>query len=188
MKCFKCGKPGYTTRTCPNCSKARPNNRKPSDDNRKMPGRGNGNPKDQDRKSFAQIKEKPKIKKKKKPKVGENTTELGFAQIGTVERDPIIEYSFVNIGVVESPSKTPLKTETEPDELSEAEYTLGGSNNIGGEFTEYFTPNLVKEMKHNGLCDDDSLKFDVQRSALHVDTHLAQCLTCGGRGFMGLEC
>ena len=43
-------------------------------------------------------------------------------------------------------------------------------------------------MKYRGMCENDETSFSIERSALHQDTYLAQCLTCGGRGFMGLDC
>ena len=38
------------------------------------------------------------------------------------------------------------------------------------------------------MCEGDSTTFNIERSALIQETYLAQCLICGGRGFMGLDC
>ena len=81
-----------------------------------------------------------------------------------------------------------FKTEVEPENLSDINYAYVGSNIIGGEFSEYFTPSLVREMKHRGMCEGDNTAFTIEASALHQETHLAQCLICEGRGFMGLKC
>ena len=109
-------------------------------------------------------------------------------QLGAVEPESNIEYSFVNICKVDSPSKTPLKTEAEPENISEINYAYGGSNIISGEFSEYFTPSLVREMKYRNMCNDDNTTFTIEWSGAHQKTYLAQCLICGGRGFMGLDC
>ena len=66
-------------------------------------------------------------------------------QLGTVDEYHNVEYSFVKICKVDSPSNTQLKTETEPEDLSDINYVYGGSNIIRGEFSEYFTPSLVRE-------------------------------------------
>ena len=96
-------------------------------------------------------------------------------QLRTVDEDHNVEYSFVNICKVDSPSKTPLKTETEPDNLSDINYAYGGSNIIGGEFSEYFTPSLVREIKHRDMCEGDNTTFTVKRSALNQETYIVQC-------------
>ena len=43
-------------------------------------------------------------------------------------------------------------------------------------------------MKQRDMCEGDNTAFTIEVSALHQETHLAQCLICGGRGFMGLKC
>ena len=62
--------------------------------------------------------------------------ECGFMKLGTVDRDSRIESLFVNICMVDSPSKTPLKTDTEPKNTLDLDYAQSGSNIIGGRFTE----------------------------------------------------
>lgn len=185
LKCYNCGKLGYTIKTCPTCSKKNEFKMNKESNNKKTE---KSDFRKYDKKSFSQVKDKPKIKPKRKKKTTQDTAELGFMQMGTVEEDSNVEYSFVNICKVDSPSKTPLKTETEPENILDITYAYGGSNIIGGEFSEYFTPSLVREMKQRGMCDDDSTTFIIDRSVLHQETYLAQCLICGGRGFMGLEC
>ena len=185
LKCFNCGKLGFTIKTCPDCSRKNNFNTNKGNNTNK-PGKSDS--KNQDKKSFAQVKEKSKAKPKKKQKKTQESAELGFMQLGSIEEEDNVEFSFVNICKVDSPSKTPLKTETEPENLSDINYTYGGSNIIGGEFSEYFTPSLVREMKQRDMCEGDNTAFTIEVSALHQETHLAQCLICGGRGFMGLKC
>ena len=57
---------------------------------------------------FAQVKDKPKVKAKNKQINAQETAELGFMQLGTVDGYHNVEYSFVNICKVDSQSKTPL--------------------------------------------------------------------------------
>ena len=78
--------------------------------------------------------------------------------------------------------------EHKPEDLPDVEYTQSDSNIIGGNFSEYFTPSLVREMKFREMCDPMNNAFAIARSLHHKDTQLAQCLTCGGRGFIGLKC
>ena len=47
-------------------------------------------------------KDKTKIMPKKKLKASEETAELGFLKLGTVDRDSTVEYSLVNIAKVKS--------------------------------------------------------------------------------------
>ena len=72
-------------------------------------------------------------------------------------------------------------------EFSDINYTYGGSNIIGGEFSEYFTPSLLREMKQRDMCEGDNTAFTIEVSALHQETHLAQCLICGGRGNLPVD-
>ena len=37
------------------------------------------------------------------------------------------------------------------------------------------------------MWEDDNTRFAIERSVIHQDTYLGQCLTCGGRDFMGLD-
>ena len=152
MKCYNCGKLVFTIKTCPDCSKKNNFNTNKGNNTNK-PGKSDS--KNQDKKSFAQVKEKSKAKSKKKQKKTQESAELGFMQLGSIEEEDNVEFSFVNICKVDSPSKTPLKTETEPENLSDINYTYGGSNIIGGEFSEYFTPSLVREMKQRDMCEGD---------------------------------
>ena len=121
LKCFKCGTLGYTVRNYPNCSKGS-GGFKPKDQKYKKPPKLDKP--NNEKKLFAKVKEKPKPLEK--------SAELGFVQMTSVSRDPVVEYSFVNICKVDSPSKMPLKKEHEPDDLPEAEYTQSDSNIIGG--------------------------------------------------------
>ena len=73
-------------------------------------------------------------------------------------------YSFVNICKVNSPNKTTLKSETEPENLSDTNDAHSSSNIIGGKFTGYFTPNLVIEIKYRGMCEEENTKFSIERS------------------------
>ena len=44
---------------------------------------------------FAQVKEKPKVKAKKKERNSQETAELGFMQLGTVDEDHNAKYSLL---------------------------------------------------------------------------------------------
>ena len=94
---------GYTTKTCPKCSKNNQVNAS-RDNNKKRPDKSDQ--KRHEKKPFAQVKEKPMAKSKKNQKAPEESAELGFMQLGTVGRDSTIGYSFINICKVDSPSKT----------------------------------------------------------------------------------
>ena len=137
LKCYNCGKLGFTIKTCPNCSNKGVSNVTKFNNNKKT---GKPEAKKHEKNTFAQVKEKPKVKPKKKQKVTQDTAELGFTQLGNVQQKSNIQYSFVNICKSDSPSHAPLKSETEPENLSDINYAYGGSNIIRGEFSEYFTP------------------------------------------------
>ena len=64
MKCFKCGLLGYTVRNCPNCTKDNGGFKQKDQKHTKPPK--SDRPKFQ-KKSFAQVKEKPKAKKSQNP-------------------------------------------------------------------------------------------------------------------------
>ena len=63
MKCYGCGKTGYTLRTCSNCTKGGTTN-KIREDNRKNPGQDRKDFKKADNKSFRQVKDKTRTKNK----------------------------------------------------------------------------------------------------------------------------
>ena len=109
LKCYNCGKLGFTIKTCPDFSKKNNFNANKGNNANKL---GKADSRNQDKKSFAQIKEKSKVKPKKKQKKTQESAELGFMQLGTIDEDDNVECSFVNICKVDSPSKIPLKTKT----------------------------------------------------------------------------
>ena len=174
MKCYGCGKIGYTLRTCPNCSKGGPSN-KSRDDNRKSSGQDRKDTKKQDGKSFAQVKDKTKPKTKTKSKTNEQHTDLGFLQLGTVDENSVVEYSFMNVCKVDSSNKGYAELDAGDDDPNVDQYVQSGLDIIDGEFSEYFTPSLVREMKLKGIGDPDNCLLGIETSDFHKDTQLAQC-------------
>ena len=77
MKCYGCGRNGFTIRTCPNCSKKGPAN-KTGDGRNKQVGQDKKDQRKQDGKSFAQVNDKKKTKDKNKQRNTEQYTELGL--------------------------------------------------------------------------------------------------------------
>ena len=57
-----------------------------------------------------------------------------------------------------------------------------------GKFTEYFTPELMRDLNMKKDYKHEWNNCFQEASGKHLDAHLAECLACGGRGFLGLRC
>ena len=99
-----------------------------------------------------------------------------------------MQYAFVTTDKVTSSSDLSLKVDDSSDNVQQITYKLGDINTHEGKFTEYFTPELMRDLSMKKDYNHEWNNCFQEASGKHLDAHLAECLACGGRGFLGLRC